>query len=273
MSSIVTGILSSTIGLLWDKVRDSTALKLKDGDVTDAEIRKIVVRELNDIKSRIDGLSRATLLASHDFLQEGVNLLNISLDRSNLGKTSRETHDEQDKASSDIQSGVLNEALQLSHAMKKLKINSDRELEAAKKRFEEARKTATTAFRNEAFSIEDRIFAAKLRIVSEILEHLDSPETAITGCLSFLKKLHALPAIRKIFSVYLNRGIRSVLNKIQRAENVKSVMLINYVLFRHVWNFSNKCLFEVTASMPVIELPGRNFHPIVLFVPQVLPTL
>ena len=82
ISSIVTGILSSRVGLLWNKVQDSTADKLKDGDVTDAELRKIVVRELNDIKSKIDSLSRATLLASYDFLEE-VDLLDAFLDKSN----------------------------------------------------------------------------------------------------------------------------------------------------------------------------------------------
>ena len=34
MSSIVTSILSSIVGLLWNKARDMTAAKLKDGDVT-----------------------------------------------------------------------------------------------------------------------------------------------------------------------------------------------------------------------------------------------
>ncbi|XP_028412231.1 MAM and LDL-receptor class A domain-containing protein 1-like [Dendronephthya gigantea] len=94
MSSIVTGILSSTVGLLWNKVRDSTADKLKDGDVTDAEIREIVVRELNDIKSKIDGLSRSTLLASYNFLEEGVELLSVSLDKSNPEQKASETQDE-----------------------------------------------------------------------------------------------------------------------------------------------------------------------------------
>ena len=42
MTSIVTGILSSTLGLLWNKARDTTAGKLKDGDVTDAKIREIL---------------------------------------------------------------------------------------------------------------------------------------------------------------------------------------------------------------------------------------
>jgi hypothetical protein len=32
MSSIVTGILNSTVGLLWNKARDFTAAKLKDGE-------------------------------------------------------------------------------------------------------------------------------------------------------------------------------------------------------------------------------------------------
>ena len=167
MSLIVTSILSSTVGLLWNKVRDSTADKLKDGDVTDAEIRKIVVRELDDIKSKIDSLSRSTLLASYDFLQEGVELLNVSLDKSNPDQKASETQDEAGEPSSVIQSGILNQAMELPRALEKLKINSNREFKIAKKRFEEARKTATTAFCNEAFSIEDRIFAAKLRIVSE----------------------------------------------------------------------------------------------------------
>ena len=56
MSLIVTSILSSTLGLLWNKARDATAKSLKDGDVTDAKIREIVVRELNDVKTKVDGL-------------------------------------------------------------------------------------------------------------------------------------------------------------------------------------------------------------------------
>ncbi|XP_028415719.1 uncharacterized protein LOC114539291 [Dendronephthya gigantea] len=263
MSLIVTSILSSTVGLLWNKVRDSTADKLKDGDVTDAEIRKIVVRELDDIKSKIDGLSRSTLLASYDFFQEGVGFLSDSLDKSNPEQKASETQDEAGELSSGIQSGILNQAIELPRTMEKLKINSDREFETAKKRFKDARKTATTAFRNEAFSIEDRIFAAKLRIVSEILEHLDSPETAVTGCLLFLKKLHSLPAIQEIFSVYLNGGVKSLFNKTRRVENVKSVMLINYVLFQYVGKFGGKYLFEVPACMPTIELPDHSFHPII----------
>ncbi|CAB4010219.1 Hypothetical predicted protein [Paramuricea clavata] len=82
MSLIVTSILSSTIGLLWNKARDATAKGLQDGDITDAKIREIVMRELNDIKTKIDGLSRKDLLSSYSFLQEGVQLLNVSLDKS-----------------------------------------------------------------------------------------------------------------------------------------------------------------------------------------------
>ena len=82
MSSIVTGILSSTLGLLWNKARDAAAKKLKDGDITDVKIRKLLVRELSDIKTKIDGLSRKDLLSSYSFLQEGVELFNDCLDRS-----------------------------------------------------------------------------------------------------------------------------------------------------------------------------------------------
>ena len=143
--------------------------------------------------------------------------------------------------------------------MGKLKCNSDDEYESAKERFKKARERATDAFSTETLVLKDRIFAAKLRIVSEILECLDRPKTAITGCLSFLKKFHSLPAIQEIFSVYLNGGIKSMLNKSERVENVKSVMLINYVLFQYASKF--KFSFDLLHSMPTIELPGRSFSP------------
>jgi hypothetical protein len=83
------------------------------------------------------------------------------------------------------QSGILSEAIELSQAMGKLKCNSHDEYESAKKRFKKARERATDAFSTETLVLKDRIFAAKLRIVSEMLECLDRPETAITGCRRF----------------------------------------------------------------------------------------
>ena len=266
MCSIVTGILSSTVGLLWNKARDSTAAKLKDGDVTDEKIREIVVRDLNDIKTKLDGLSRKDLLSSYNFLQEGVDFLNVSLQNSKLDQKAltNETHDdrgETSKMQSCDQSGILSEAIELSQAMGKLKCNSDEKYESAKERFKKARERATDAFSTETLVLKDKIFAAKLRIVSEILECLDHPENAIIGCLSFLKKFHSLPAIQEIFSVYLNGGIKSMLNKSERVENVKSVMLINYVLFQYASKFSSKYSFDLLVSMPTIELPDRSFSP------------
>ena len=264
MSSIVTGILSSTVGLLWNKARDATAKNLKDGDITDAKIREIVVRELNDIKTKIDGLSRKDLLSSYSFLQEGVQLLNASLDKTKDEQKSvvNESEDDRGEASrmpSGAEPDILNEALELSHVMGKLKIASN-EFVSAKKRFEDARKEATHAFCNESLNIQDRIFAAKLRVVSEILECLESPETAVTSCMLFLEKLHDLPAVREIFSVYLGGGVKSILNKAERVENVKSVMMINYVLHQFVSRFSSKYYSALAWSS--IRLSDRSFNPI-----------
>ena len=262
MSSIVTSILSSTIGLLWNKARDVTASKLKDGDITDTRIREMLVRELNDIKSKLDGLSRKDLLSSYRFLKEGVDLLNATLEKSMEEAESEDIHylKKTTAVSSGVECDMLNEALTLSRAMGKLKIKSDKEFESAKKRFEEARKRATDAFCNEALMIRDRIFASKLRIVSEILECLDSPETAVTGCMSFLRDLQNLPAIRETFTVYLKRGVKSKFNKTERVDYVKSVMLINYVFFQFVSKFS--CKHSYVLTWPTIELADRCFNPI-----------
>jgi hypothetical protein len=67
MSAIVNGIINSTVGLLCSKLRDYTAERLNEGDLNEEKFRKIVVRELDDIKSKLDGLSRKDLLAGSIF--------------------------------------------------------------------------------------------------------------------------------------------------------------------------------------------------------------
>ena len=265
MSSIITGILSSTAGFLWSKARDSTAEKLRDGDVTDAKIREIVVRELDDIKKKLEGLSRKDLLSSCTLLEEGVDLLYLSLRKLNLQQQALTTETEDDGAKTSamttgVESEILNEVMKLSCAMEKLKLNADSECEKAKKRFEDARLKANDAFSSEALSLKDKIFAVELRMVSEILECLDNPEIAITGCLSFLKKLHSLPAIQEVFNVYMNGGVKALMNKAERVDTVKSIMLINYVLFKYVSKFGSTYAFVL--AWPTIELTERSFNPI-----------
>ena len=94
------------------------------------------------------------------------------------------------------------------------------------------------------------------------MENLESPETAITGCLSFLRDLHSLPAIREIFSVYLNGGVKSLLGKEERAANVKSVMMINYVLFQFTFKFASKLTDWLTWRAGTIQLADRSFNPV-----------
>ena len=257
MSSVITGVLSSTVCLLWNKA----AAKLQGGDVTDEKIRRFVVKKMNDMKTKLDGLSRREdLLSSYNFLQEGVEVLNVALNKSDIEEKALPNETKGGETSqSTVGSDVLNEVLKLSHAVGKIKLDSDKEFELAKKRFEDARRKATEAFCNETLSIKDRIFAGKLRIVSNILECLDSSETAMAGCLLFLKKLHALPAVQEIFNVYINGGVKSFLNKHERVENVKSVMMLNFVLYQYVLMFSST---NPAMPWPTIELAKRSFDPV-----------
>ena len=266
MTSIVTSILSSTLGLLRNKACDRVANRFKDRDVTDAKIREIFVRELNDIKIKLDALSLKDLLSSYMFLERGVELLSDLLDKSNNEQKTvmNEDKDDGSVASSKMPSGgdFLNDALQLSLAMEKYKKTVPQQFEKAKERFKEADKQATLAFCNEALSIQDRIVAAKLCVASEILECLDSPDTAVTSCLFILRKVHDLSAVREVFSVYLGGGVswKSKFGKTERVQIVKSIMMINYVLYQFVWKYSTKYYREL--NWPIIQLSDRTFDPI-----------
>ncbi len=264
MSSIITAILRSSVGLLCDKARDSAADKLKDGDLADEKLREIIVKDLTDIKSKLDCLSLKDLDASYSFLKEGVELLNLALDKSNKdqkAKASKGSADEATTVMNDTASGILNAALSLPQAIQKLKISCDGRFVSAKDCFKVSREAATHAFNNKSLSIKDRIMACKLRVAARILElGLEDPEAATAACLLALKELHGLPAIQEMFAVFLKGGLKSMLKKAERLENIKSVLFINHALCDFAFKYSSESCYLFT--WPGIDLKDRKFHPI-----------
>ena len=270
--SIIAKLISSTLGLVLNKARSSAAEKLKDGDTTDEKLRDVIIEDLDDIKTKIDALSRKDLRSSYCFLKEGVVTLNLALDEAKDEQiTPGEPNDppnegSQTTATNESESGILNDAIALSHAIQKLNNTSSVNggLVSAKERFKAALEEATRAFCNEALSLPDRIMAAKLRVVSKILECLQDTKAAAVGCMLFLEDLHNLPGIRETFSTYLKGGMRSKLYKDSRLENVKSVLSLNFAILEFAAKFSSE--LPNMKNWPRIDLSTRNktIHPLFL---------
>ena len=85
MSGIITAVFKAIIGLLVNKGEDKAAERLKEGDVTDQKLRGLTIREIEDVKCKLDALARKDLLASMSFFKEGIELpYVVSLRRSGL---------------------------------------------------------------------------------------------------------------------------------------------------------------------------------------------
>ena len=67
---------------------------------------------------------------------------------------------------------------------------------------------------------------------------------------------------QKILSIYLNGGVKSLLGKGESTANVKSVMLINHVLFQFSLNFSSKLTDRIVWPAGTIELADLIFNPV-----------
>ena len=250
---IVSSVLNLALEFLCEKVGNFAANNLKDGDVTHQQWRKSIVRELNDITTKLDGLARKDLLSSISFLREGLCLLNLALPEApDISKHVSE-------ASSLVHVDLLPEAA------KKLKIASEVSFASAKDSFKAAREKATEAFNNEALSIEDRILATKVRMVSRILESHEDPDPTAETCKLYLRELHNVPAVKEIFSVYLNAAKKShfykkLFYKTKRLEIVMSVNMINRLLYDAICKFTKLPLNLL--NWPTIEIGDRTYHPI-----------
>ena len=225
MSSIVTTVFKATIGLLVNKARDKAAERLKEGDVTEQKFRSVIIREIDDIKSKLDGLSRTNLLASVSFFEEGIELL----------------YEVFDKARSRSEGGELPvqaacaEAFALAQEMRNMELTgldeaATRALANAKERFKDARREATRAFKNEALTTPDRILAMEYRVMATILETIDNPADAVAPCRVCIKEINCLSAVQNSFNVELQKGIKARFNKDGRGKIICSVCHLNRVI-------------------------------------------
>ena len=242
MSVIITAVFKATIGCLVDKCRDEAAKKLKDGDITDQQFRGIIMREIDDMRSKLDALSRKDLLASISFFREGVEL---------LYEVFEDTRS-RSKYGADAAQAACAEAVSLTEGMKHLELtkSATRKLADAKKRFESARERATDAFSNEALSPNDRILSMQYRVMATVLEKIDHPEDVLAPCKVCIEELNSLPVVQQSLREQLKTGFRAVkslFNKEERRKVISGVCLVNRVAF------------NVIRTVPVKELLPKWF--------------
>ena len=238
MSVIITAVFKATMGWLVDKCRDEAAKKLKDGDITDQQFRGIIIREIDDLRSKLDGLSRKDLLASISFFREGVEL---------LYEVFEDTRS-RSKYGADAAQAACAETESLTEGVKHLELtkSATRKLADAKKRFESARERATDAFSNEALSPNDRILSMQYRVMATVLEKIDHPEDVLAPCKVCIEELNSLPVVQQSLREQLKTGFRAVkslFNKEERRKVISGVCLINRVAFNVIRTVPVKELF------------------------------
>ena len=229
MSSLITAVFKATIGLLVNKGRDKLAEKLNEGDVTDQKFRGLIVREIDEIKSKLDGLARKDLLASISLFKEGIELLYEVFESARSSSEHRAIT---------AAATVGAEKLDIAKEIRKLELSSldesaTRKLGSAKKRFAETRLEAIKAFSNEALKLPDRLLAMQYRLMATILETVDNPTDALAACRVCLDDLHQVPAVKEYFKVELEEGLRlrARFNKDERRQIIFSVCHANRVIY------------------------------------------
>ena len=247
-----------------------TAEKLKEGDVTDKKVRDLIVREVEDIKSKLDGLSRKDLLAAVDSFETGVRFLFQALDVKPSGEASAAT----EKTSV----GIKEENVDLADVVKIVSFASEMEkiqkidldeatkitFSQAKERFKMAREKATEASNNEGLEVFDRITAIRCRVMAAILESVvetartagdlspasvkSALENALPECDQCLHKLHCLPAVQGNFKVELDKGVLNVRGRYGKDERRMIISTVCQV---------NRAIYNATQAV------GRDLHVLV----------
>ena len=197
-----------------EKGREKVAEKLKDGDVTDQQLRSIIIRKIDDVNSKLDGISKKELRASNSFFREGIE--------------------------------YLYEVFEETRSRSELTESATRQLANAKDSFKLARQMATIAFSNEGLSPNDRILAMQYRVMATVLETIDHPADAVAPCKVCIEELNGLPVVQRSLQEQLRTGFRAVkslFNKEERRKVISGVCLVNRVAFNVIRTVPVKELF------------------------------
>ena len=227
MSSLITAVFKATIGLLVNKGRDKLAEKLNEGDVTDQKIGALIVREIDEIRSKLDGLARTPLKTSISLFKEGIELLYDVFESA--------TRSSEHRAMAAAATASV-EQFDIAKEMRKLDLSaldepSTRKLTKAKKRFEEARLAATNAFNSEALELPDRLLAMQYRLMATILETIDNPEDCLRPCKVCIEELQDVSGVKECFKVELKKGFWARLDKEERRKIISTVCFFNRVVY------------------------------------------
>ena len=247
MSEIVTSLLKAVAGLLFNKARDRAAENLKDGDVTDNKIRELIQREINDIKSKLDALSRKDLLTAIDAFEAGLTYLYkvLDIDSKTIRSAISTKEMKINAAKAPAPAAAIEPAIH-NVGITEFGVEAKDLLLQAQKRFEMAREKATEAFNNEGLDTLQRITAIRYRVMAAMLESvakslaattdlsslslMSALQSATPECEQSLRQLHSLPDVKKNFEVELKRGpfnIRGRFGRDERREIICAVCQIN----------------------------------------------
>ena len=205
-------LFKATMGLLVNKAGDSAARELKDGDVMYKNPREPIQQEINDIKSKLDVLSRKDLLTAIDLFETGFRYLcqALKIDFTNI------------RSATSTKEMKATKALALTIAIEPTSDEARRSILQASQRLKMAREKATKAFNNETLETLQRITALRYRVLAAALESVaesleaktdlsslslkSALQSARPECTQSLEKLHSLPDVKKSFEVELRSG-------------------------------------------------------------------
>ena len=261
MSSIVSAVFKATIGLLVNIGRDKAAEKLKDGDVTDERIRELIVREIDDIKSKLDGLARRDLLTGISYFRRGVGCLFELLAKAESGSHGSAKNPD---VSLHLKAAAATEkTVSIAEGFKKLTVtelddDDKRVLANSKEEFKIACLKATEAFNNEALSTSDRIQAMVIRVAATILEKVDYPQDALTACRLCLEELHSMPAVQGSFAVEFEGGFWARFRKAVRSEIIVTVYRLNRVIYDITLMVCRDVDPDIISNWPCVDFRGEN---------------
>ena len=272
-------VLTQALGIFYSKPCGLTD-KLGNGTMTGHQFRDVVLRDCNEIEDKLKTDSNANLAASVGLFKEGVMSLFQWMATEEWGGFDfgsgviRMTEDEDDdydfielyadrskgvqsllpeKKSDEVVSDGATAAKKQSNYWEEISLNFFRD---SREKFKDAREEYSKVLGHTSLGTRDKITLIKTQIAAALLANLKRPSDCLEMCRIFLGELHALPAVRQVFSnVVLFKDINSLINDNYQTNIFTSICQVNHAIFTvtlafnpRLWDFSS-CVMTIDECL------------------------
>lgn len=261
MATVIEPLLRVSLRLITNNILDKETENSNKHNVAGKTFQNVIIREINGVKSKLDGSERKKLISIINNFEKGLIFIYQLVEKRRSENLPLGKNGTLDRLPLSIEEAEI--VVTVTDRLRKLDMAglhdcTEELICESRSSFKASREEATRIFSNESLRLSERLLALKFGVMAILLECLDNLEDALEACKWYIEELHAIPAVQEAFKLQIYPRLHA--GEQERLDIIHAVCLVNHVIFNvtQIIEEEKCCLFP----WPQIDIGEESIDPL-----------